>query len=69
MAPISTSGNRWNVLDKDAMKNPAVTESVEGRDSASHVDGSSVIQSGSGASASSLQVPDGEVDDWEEACE
>jgi len=69
VAPISTSGNRWNVLDKDAMKNPAVTESVEGRDSASHVDGSSVIQSGSGASASSLQVPDGEVDDWEEACE
>lgn len=69
VAPISTSGNRWNVLDTDAATSLAVSESMEGRDSASHVDGGLVVQSGGGVSATSLHVPDGEVDDWEEACE
>lgn len=62
-APIPASGNRWTVLDTDSAKIPEVS------DSAASLDADLVIQSGGGASTSSLQVSGREIDDWEEACE
>ncbi|ONK61319.1 uncharacterized protein A4U43_C08F28610 [Asparagus officinalis] len=61
--PILTSGNRWDVLDS------SVSEPMEVRESAAHDGDGGDSKSGVGVSASTLQVPDGEVDDWEEACE
>lgn len=68
-APIPASGNRWNVLDADPAKFPEASEAAAEDSSLAPGDSSSVIQSAGGASASSLQVPNAEVDDWEEACE
>lgn len=76
--PISTSTNRWSVLDQGITTNPnpAASESVEDCVSAPRVEGALAIEFGIGGLSSAGQdagtgkapMPE-EVDDWEEAYE